>query len=108
MLLKSIGQMKIDTMNGPRKYKKVLNHTGPINHKKILCLEKDTDKSFVANEIRLDTEFSKENTKRSFVNHTLGYYAWMRQKKEGKTILPYEEWYELYEPYKRIKDHTNE
>lgn len=56
-----------------------------------------------------DIGFSKENTNESFVRAILGYYAWVRQRKEGKTILDYEQWYELYEPYKRInKENTNE
>lgn len=29
------------------------------------------------------------------------YYAWMRQKKEGKTDKSYEEWIKTYIPYKR-------
>lgn len=32
---------------------------------------------------------------------TLGYYAYLRQKKEGRTTKTYEEWYKTYEPYKR-------
>ena len=53
--LKSTGLMKLDMTNGARRFKKALKNTGPRNHKKNLCLEKDTDRSFVENEIRLAT-----------------------------------------------------
>lgn len=93
--------MKLGTMNGKRRFKKALKNTGQRNHKKILCLEKDTDRNFMVNEIRSATDFSSVNIKRDFVSLTLGYYAYLRQKKEGKTDKTYEEWYKTYIPYKR-------
>lgn len=51
--------------------------------------------------------FQREYQRKFRESHP-AYYAYLRQKKEGKTILDYEQWYELYEPYKRInKENTN-
>ena len=44
--------------------------------------------------------FQREYQKKFRAEHP-NYYAWMRQKKEGKTDKPYEEWIKTYEPYKR-------
>lgn len=38
---------------------------------------------------------------RKFRDSHPAYYAYLRQKKEGKTDKSYEDWYKDYEPYKR-------
>jgi hypothetical protein len=45
--------------------------------------------------------FQRDYQKKFRAEHP-AYYAYLRQKKEGKTDLSYEDWYKTYEPYKRI------
>ena len=51
--------------------------------------------------------FQREYQKKFRESHP-AYYAWVRQKKNGKTDLEYADWIKTYEPYKRIKENTNE
>ena len=44
--------------------------------------------------------FQREYQKKWRAEHP-HFYAYLRQKKEGKTTKTYEEWIETYEPYKR-------
>lgn len=44
--------------------------------------------------------FQREYQRKFRESHP-AYYAYLRQKKEGKTDKPYEEWIKTYEPYKR-------
>lgn len=36
------------------------------------------------------------------------YYAYLKQKKSGKTVLEYEQWIKTYIPYKRINKENQE
>ena len=47
--------------------------------------------------------FQREYQKKWREKHK-AYYAWLRQKKNGKTDLEYEDWIKTYIPYKRVKE----
>lgn len=55
----------------------------------------------MGNEIKKDIESTNGEYQKKFREKHKAYYSWLRQKKNGKTDKPYEEWIKTYVPYKR-------